>query len=64
MIGLISLAYAVKELGKRAPSFDGMLVAVMLLFWTLLLSSAAMLNYLLPYNAAVYCKSPALPYWA
>ena len=34
MIGLISLAYAVKELGKRAPSFDGMLVAVMLLFWT------------------------------
>lgn len=37
MIGLISLAYAVKELGKRAPSFDGMLVAVVLgaLFLTL-----------------------------
>ena len=30
MIGLISMAYAVKELGKRVPSFDAMLVAVVL----------------------------------
>ncbi|RBH58900.1 MULTISPECIES: MFS transporter [Pseudomonas] len=37
MIGLISLAYAIKEFGKRVPSFDAMLVAVVLgtLFLTL-----------------------------
>ncbi len=37
MIGLISMAYAVKELGKRVPSFEAMLVAVVLgtLFLTL-----------------------------
>ena len=37
MIGLISLAYAVKELGKRSPSFAAMLVALLLgaLFLTL-----------------------------
>lgn len=37
MIGLISVAYAVKELGKRTPSFEGMLIALLLgaLFLTL-----------------------------
>lgn len=30
MIGLISLAYAIKELGKRTPSYTGMLVALVL----------------------------------
>ncbi|MGH2423562.1 MFS transporter [Pseudomonas sp. C 49-2] len=30
MIGLISVAYAVKELGKRTPSFEGMLIALVL----------------------------------
>ncbi|MBD9461087.1 MFS transporter [Pseudomonas sp. PDM05] len=30
MIGLISLAYAIKELGKRAPAYNGMLVALVL----------------------------------
>lgn len=30
MIGLISLAYAIKELGKRTPSLAGMLVALVL----------------------------------
>lgn len=37
MIALISLAYAVKELGKRSPSFAAMLVALLLgaLFMTL-----------------------------
>ncbi|AZF10308.1 MULTISPECIES: MFS transporter [Pseudomonas] len=37
MIGLISVAYAVKELGKRHPSFEAMLIALVLgtLFLTL-----------------------------
>ncbi|MGZ9706155.1 MFS transporter [Pseudomonas sp. GNP013] len=30
MVGLISIAYAVKELGKRSPSFAAMLVAILL----------------------------------
>lgn len=30
MIGLISIAYAVKELGKRSPAFAAMLVAILL----------------------------------
>ncbi len=30
MIGLISVAYAVKELGKRQPSFEAMLIALVL----------------------------------